>query len=40
MAMQLRLVVSLLMDSKLNLNEGTYRTLEREISKETCSVPV
>jgi len=28
------------MDSKLNLNKGTYRTLEREISKETCSVLV
>ena len=28
------------MENKLNLNEGTYRTLERKISGEICSVPV
>jgi hypothetical protein len=39
-ATQLRVMVSLLMDSKLNLKEGTYRTLERKISGEICSVPV
>jgi len=40
MATHLRVVVSLLIDSKLNLKEGTYKTLEREISGEICNVPV
>jgi len=31
MATQLKVVVSLLMDNRLNLNECTYRTLEKEI---------
>jgi len=40
MATQLRVVVSSLIDNKLNLKEGTYRTLKREISGEICNVPV
>ena len=40
MATQLRVVVSLLMDNRLNLNECTYRTLEKEILGETYSISV
>jgi hypothetical protein len=39
-ATQLRVLVSLLMDNRLNLNDGTYKTLGREIDGEIRNVPV